>query len=70
MKFFEGAPDFAVEVRSERNYRPNSEQAMAAKPALLRRGHKGLGAPTCWGRMPKIPRPSSGAARIPTLGPR
>jgi Uma2 family endonuclease len=31
MKFFEGAPAFAVEVRSEGDYGPAAEQAMAAK---------------------------------------
>jgi Uma2 family endonuclease len=31
MKFFEGAPVFAVEVRSESDYRPRAERAMAAK---------------------------------------
>lgn len=33
MKFFEGAPVFAVEVRSEGDYGPQAEQAMAAKRA-------------------------------------
>ncbi len=33
MKFFEGAPVFAVEVRSEGDYGPNAEQAMAQKRA-------------------------------------
>ena len=33
MKFFEGAPIFAVEVRSEGDYRPAAERAMAAKRA-------------------------------------
>ena len=31
MKFLEGAPVFAVEVRSEHDYGPNAERAMAAK---------------------------------------
>ena len=31
MKFFEGAPVFAVEVRSENDYGPNAELAIAAK---------------------------------------
>lgn len=31
MKFLEGAPAFAVEVRSETDYGPNAEQAMADK---------------------------------------
>ena len=31
MKFFEGAPTFAVEVRSEGDYGPAAERAMAAK---------------------------------------
>jgi Uma2 family endonuclease len=31
MKFFEGAPLFAVEVRSEHDYGPNAESEMAAK---------------------------------------
>ena len=33
MKFFEGAPIFAVEVRSEGDYGPAAERAMAAKRA-------------------------------------
>src|SRR2546430_1539799 len=33
MKFFEGAPAFAVEVRSEGDYGPAAERAMAAKRA-------------------------------------
>jgi Uma2 family endonuclease len=33
MKFFEGAPVFAVEVRSEGDYGPKSEQAMERKRA-------------------------------------
>jgi Uma2 family endonuclease len=33
MKFFEGAPVFAVEVRSENDYGPRAERAMAAKRA-------------------------------------
>jgi Uma2 family endonuclease len=33
MKFFEGAPIFAVEVRSENDYGPNAEKEMAAKRA-------------------------------------
>jgi len=33
MKFFEGAPVFAVEVRSEGDYGPAAENAMAAKRA-------------------------------------
>jgi Uma2 family endonuclease len=33
MKFFEGAPVFAVEVRSEGGYGPRAEAAMAAKRA-------------------------------------
>ena len=33
MKFVEGAPDFAVEVRSENDYGPAAERAMAAKRA-------------------------------------
>ena len=33
MKFFLGAPVFAVEVRSEGDYRPRAEQQMAAKRA-------------------------------------
>src|SRR5262249_16043077 len=33
MKFFEGAPVFAVEVRSEGDYGPAAEQAMAQKRA-------------------------------------
>jgi Uma2 family endonuclease len=33
MKFFEGAPIFAVEVRSEGDYGPRAERAMAAKRA-------------------------------------
>jgi Uma2 family endonuclease len=33
MRFFEGAPVFAVEVRSEGDYGPNAEAAMAAKRA-------------------------------------
>ena len=33
MKFFEGAPVFAVEVRSEGDYGPVAERAMAAKRA-------------------------------------
>jgi Uma2 family endonuclease len=31
MKFLDGAPDFAVEVRSEGDYGPAAEQAMAEK---------------------------------------
>jgi Uma2 family endonuclease len=31
MKFFEGAPVFAVEVRSKGDYGPRAERAMAAK---------------------------------------
>jgi Uma2 family endonuclease len=31
MRFLEGAPVFAVEVRSEHDYGPAAEQAMAAK---------------------------------------
>ena len=33
MKFFEGAPVFAVEVRSEGDYGPKAEEAMARKRA-------------------------------------
>ena len=33
MKFVEGAPDFAVEVRSEHDYGPAAEREMAAKRA-------------------------------------
>jgi Uma2 family endonuclease len=33
MKFFQGAPDFAVEVRSENDYGPKAERKMAAKRA-------------------------------------
>ncbi len=33
MKFFEGAPVFAVEVRSERDYGPRAERALARKRA-------------------------------------
>ena len=33
MKFFEGAPIFAVEVRSENDYGPRAERAMAKKRA-------------------------------------
>ena len=33
MKFFEGAPVFAVEVRSKNDYGPRAERAMAAKRA-------------------------------------
>ena len=33
MKFFEGAPVFAVEVRSESDYGPQAEEAMARKRA-------------------------------------
>jgi Uma2 family endonuclease len=33
MKFFEGAPVFAVEVRSENDYGPRAERAMAKKRA-------------------------------------
>ena len=33
MKFFEGAPDFAVEVRSEGDFGPAAEKALAAKRA-------------------------------------
>ena len=33
MKFYEGAPAFAVEVRSEGDYGPRAERAMAAKRA-------------------------------------
>jgi Uma2 family endonuclease len=33
MKFFEGAPAFAVEVRSERDYGRRAEQALARKRA-------------------------------------
>src|ERR1051325_10529823 len=33
MKFFEGAPVFAVEVRSEGDYGPSAERAMARKRA-------------------------------------
>ena len=33
MKFYQGAPVFAVEVRSEGDYRPRAERAMAAKRA-------------------------------------
>src|SRR2546423_1026720 len=33
MRFFEGAPVFAAEVRSENDYGPPAEQAMAAKRA-------------------------------------
>src|SRR5437016_2600739 len=31
MKFFQGAPQFAAEIRSERDYGPAAETAMAAK---------------------------------------
>ena len=31
MKFFQGAPQFAVEIRSEGDYGPAAERAMAAK---------------------------------------
>ena len=33
MKFYEGAPEFAVEVRSEGDYGPRAEREMAAKRA-------------------------------------
>src|SRR5579871_2335881 len=33
MKFYEGAPVFAVEVRSENDYGPNAERAIAEKRA-------------------------------------
>ena len=33
MGFFQGAPDFAVEVRSEGDYGPSAERALAAKRA-------------------------------------
>ena len=33
MKFLDGAPDFAVEVRSENDYGPKAERAIAAKIA-------------------------------------
>lgn len=33
MRFLEGAPIFAVEVRSENDYGPNAEDAMAKKRA-------------------------------------
>ncbi len=33
MRFIEGPPTFAVEVRSENNYGPTAEAAMAAKRA-------------------------------------
>ena len=33
MRFVEGAPDFAAEVRSENDYGPTAERAMAAKRA-------------------------------------
>src|SRR5437660_9405881 len=33
MRFFEGAPDFAAEVRSENDYDQATEEAMAAKRA-------------------------------------
>jgi Uma2 family endonuclease len=33
MKFYEGAPVFAIEVRSESDYGPGAERAMAAKRA-------------------------------------
>ena len=33
MKFFEGAPDFAVEVRSESDYGPQAERRLAEKRA-------------------------------------
>ena len=33
MKFFQGAPVFAVEVRSENDYGPRAERAMAKKRA-------------------------------------
>jgi Uma2 family endonuclease len=33
MRFFEGAPLFAVEVRSEGDYGPQAERAMAARRA-------------------------------------
>ncbi len=33
MKFFQGAPVFAVEVRSEGDYGPRAEREMAAKRA-------------------------------------
>jgi Uma2 family endonuclease len=33
MKFFQGAPVFAVEVRNEEDYRPRAERQMAKKPA-------------------------------------
>ena len=33
MRFFDGAPVFAVEVRSEGDYGPKAEEAMAAKRA-------------------------------------
>jgi Uma2 family endonuclease len=37
MKFFEGAPVFAVEVRSEGGYGARAEREMARKRGLLRR---------------------------------
>jgi Uma2 family endonuclease len=33
MKFYDGAPAFAVEVRSERDYGPRAERTMAEKRA-------------------------------------
>ena len=35
MKFFEGAPDFAVEVRSEGDHGPTAEAAIATKRARI-----------------------------------
>lgn len=45
MKFLEGAPVFAVEVRSENDYGPNAEYAMAKKRA----DYFAAGAPVVWG---------------------
>ena len=70
MKFVEGAPVFAVEVRSEKDYGPASERAMARKRAeyfaagTLVVWDVDRGAATTWSAHsgPKIPR----APRFPT----
>lgn len=45
MRFFQGAPRFAVEVRSEKDYGPASERAMAAK----RNDYLAAGTLAVWG---------------------
>lgn len=61
MKFLEGAPTFAVEVRSERDYGPAAESAIAAK----RRDYFEAGTSVVWDVDPVQERISKFSAEAP-----